>query len=455
VLLELRFPLNWALLESALQLVVRHHDALRLAFEKSAVGWQQRSTPPRASIPELVRVDLSRVARPEQGRAIEERAAEEQAAFELGSGVLLRGVLFDLGPALPCRLLLAAHHLAVDGYSWRVLMEDLWTAYTRLSRGEPMDFPPKTTSFSTWSRTLEDHAQSPALARELDYWLGVGEPPVRALPRDLVAEADENTAGSVETLSVSLEEAETRHLLHEALQAHGAQINDLLLTALGAALTEWTHESSYLLDLEGHGREDLFDGIDLSRTVGWFTSVFPVRLKVRADARLTETLQETGAMLRQIPNRGLGYGLLRYIRRDEGIRLALSRMPQPEISFNYLGQFGQAGSGSSSIVAAKESMGPFRSPRMQRRYLLEITGSVSDGVLKMHWLYSRNFHRRSTVEGLAQTWLSTLRALIWEGNADSGPGSGAGMFPRSGLSSRELERLLGDLGQRNEKRSES
>ena len=221
-----------------------------------------------------------------------------------------------------------------------------------------------------------------------------------------------NTVGSVSTVSVALNAAETRALLSEVPRVFHTEINDLLLTALAQSFAGWTGRRTLLVDLEGHGREELFADLDLSRTVGWFTTIFPVLLDLRGAASPIEELKRVKEQLRGIPRRGIGYGLLRYLSGDAQVRAQLEALPQAEVSFNYLGQLDQVLAKSELFAAARESGGAARDPRQRRRHLLEINASVAGGQLQAAWAYSTTAHRRETIEQLADGFVSALRGLI-------------------------------------------
>jgi len=455
LLLAPRERLDPATLEEALRRLVVHHDALRLRFERAAAGWRQSNAAPgEGEDVTLQRVDLSALDGPGQAAAIAVETARLQARLDLGRGPLVRAALFDLGPARPGRLLLIIHHLAVDGVSWRILLEDLRTAYRQLSQGAGVRLPPKTTSFRSWAEKLHEHAQSPELARELDFWLDDERRRVPRLPVD--EPGGQNTEGSARSVVAALDPEKTGALLHEVPAAHRTQINDVLLAALGLAVAAWTQERSLLVDVEGHGREELPGGLDLSRTVGWFTSVFPVLLTLGPAAGQAagpaDALRATKDQLRAVPNRGIGYGLLRYLRRSAGdapgpgepgvVGQALRELPQAEMSFNYLGQFDQALAGSALLGLAPEPVVASLSPRGRRRYLLEVSGAVVGGQLRLTWAYSENVHRQETIADLARRYLDELGGLIRHCQSPEAGEYVSSDFEDSGLTQDELDRLL-------------
>ncbi|MEG5083549.1 amino acid adenylation domain-containing protein [Microcoleus sp. AT8-B4] len=407
VLFELRQPLEPALIESVLQELLKHHDALRLRFVRGESGWLQNLANPD-EVAAFTCIDLSSLPPEEQEAAFQTAATQLQASLNLSEGPLLRAALFDMGKHQPNRLLLAIHHLAVDGVSWRILIEDFQTAYGQISRDETVALPPKTTSFKQWAERLHEWARSPELQGEFDYWLALSHQPTSPLPVDY-PNAD-NIVASEKTVSVALSVEETKLLLQEVPAAYRTQINDVLLTALGQAFERWTGNNSLLLDLEGHGREDIFEGVDLSRTIGWFTSVFPVLLNLKKPADLGAAIKSVKEQLRAVPNRGVGCGVLEYLN-PENVK-NLHKLPQAEVSFNYLGQFDQVLPKSSLFMLSSEPVGPLRSPRGNRRYLLEINGFVASNKLQLDWTYSESIHRRESIENLATGFIESLRSLI-------------------------------------------
>lgn len=408
-LLEVPPTLNPDLLQQALQQLLLHHDALRLRFNQSEACWQQFNALPDETVP-FSRIDLSTLQEGALSQTIESTSDQLQASLNLNSGLLLRVALFHLGIQKPDRLLLVIHHLAVDGVSWRILLEDLQTVYKQLESGKPIQLPPKTTSFKHWAEKLTEYAQSPAAKKELTYWSNISTQKITPLPVDCKGGA--NTKASARSVKVSLNEKETRALLQEIHKAYHTQINDILLTALVQVLATWSGSNSVLIDLEGHGREEILPDVDLSRTVGWFTTIFPVHLELKATKNLPDAIKSIKEQLRAIPNRGIGYGVLRYLSGDAEITSQLSSRPQAEVSFNYLGQFDWGMQSDSFIKLASESVGSEHSQLGQRSHLLEINGLVVENQLQLEWTYSENFHSWATIENLAQDFAASLRTLI-------------------------------------------
>ncbi|MEP7123627.1 MAG: non-ribosomal peptide synthase/polyketide synthase, partial [Byssovorax sp.] len=443
IFLEALEPIDAAALEKAASALLDHHDALRLRF----AGGEQVFAPPGEPA-EVVQVNLSALEGAEQTAALEKATGEVQGSLDLERGPVVRVALFDLGKKRPQRLLVVIHHLAVDGVSWRILLEDLWTAYTQVSDGKAISLPAKTTSAKRWAELLAGRARSPEAAREDAYWTGRASLTSARLPVDHLTGA--NTEGSARSVTVTLTEEETEALLRRVPEAYQTQINDVLLTAFTQAMEAWTGSDSALFDLEGHGREDLFEGVDLTRTVGWFTTVYPVLLHVDSTAGLAESLKSVKEQLRSIPGNGLGHGLLRYLREEGSAAAFLQGAPQAEVSFNYLGQRDQMLPEGAPLRLATESAGPSASPRAQRRYLLDVLGRVTGGVLSVRWIYSENRHTPATIEALAGRFVAALRALVAHCLSPDAGGYTPSDFRRASLAQPVIDRLVAAEGGKKE-----
>ncbi|MGH3781488.1 MAG: amino acid adenylation domain-containing protein, partial [Pseudonocardiaceae bacterium] len=322
-------------LRRAFDAVITHHDALRMRFAYADGRWRQENMPVGPA-EVLQQCDLSGIDPDEQSTMMQEIAAQARAGFDLGRGPLLTAVLFDLGGGQRPVLFVAVHHLVVDGVSWRILLDDLDTAYAQAASGHSVGLGSKTTSFQHWAHRLTEHASTGGFDTELPYWTRVCHDADPTLPTD---GAGDNTIASTSAVTVRLDQAQTRALLQDVPGAYRTQVNDVLLAGLGRVLSRWTGRARVLVDLEGHGREEIFDGIDLSRTVGWFTTMFPIALDLPTDDDPGALLKSVKEQLRAIPCRGLGYGALRYLTPTG----ALAQQPTPQVSFNYLGQFDWSG----------------------------------------------------------------------------------------------------------------
>jgi non-ribosomal peptide synthase protein (TIGR01720 family) len=211
---------------------------------------------------------------------------------------------------------------------------------------------------------------------------------------------------------------------------------------------KWTGNNYLLLHLEGHGREELFEDTDVSRTVGWFTTIFPlfIECSVEIDKLSTpdvqgEILKSVKEQLRRIPDKGIGFGVLKYLAGDEKLQI----LPQPEVSFNYLGQFDQILSESSLFKPAKEPTGAAQSMKEMRSHVIDINSSIVEGSLKIDWSYSKNIHKPETIESLSNSFIETLRSIIIHCQSPEAGGYTPSDFPEADLDDGELEGLLDEI----------
>ncbi|WP_322615329.1 non-ribosomal peptide synthetase [Pseudomonas sp. BIC9C] len=390
LLLTPRQVLNPQALERALVAVINHHDALRLRFIDGAEGWQQGHVAPV----ECAGLWQRRASSTEALTALFDEA---QRSLDLANGPLLRALLVSLDDGSQ-RLLLVVHHLVVDGVSWRVLLEDLQQAYRQVA------LPEKTSAYQAWAAYLKQHAGTVSV--QMPYW--------QAQLADAGDLPCDNPQGSLQhhhghKIESKLDAELTRQLLQQAPAAYRTQVNDLLLTALARVVCRWSGQGSTLIQLEGHGREDLSDDLDLSRTVGWFTSLFPVRLQPEAGA--TSSIKSIKEQLRAIPGKGLGYGVLRYLG-EPAQREALQQLPAPRITFNYLGQFDRQFDDAALFVPAAESGGQAQGGDAPLANWLSVEGQVYGGQLSLQWGFSRDMFAESTVQQLADAYAEELKVLI-------------------------------------------
>ncbi|HEX5322499.1 MAG TPA: amino acid adenylation domain-containing protein [Capsulimonadaceae bacterium] len=426
-LLELRKPVDSESLKAHFIRLVEHHDALRLRFAETRSGWQQTNAA-KEDNDFFSDFDLAGLTEAEQNTALEAESAKLQAGLNLENGPILRVGYFDLGASRPHRLLIVIHHLAIDGVSWRIVLEDLAALMQAAS------LPPKTTSYRDWSRRLQAADVQEEAANEIDYWLSVQQHSETGLPVD---HAGENTVASAQNVIVRLTADETKALLQKAPAAFQTHINDVLLTALAQAILPWSGQETLFVDLEAHGRADRFEDIDLTRTVGWFTNIYPVSLRL-AEGDLSDSLRAVRDCLREIPNNGFGYDLLRY-GGDTKAASTLRPLAHPQIAFNYLGQFGATFQDDSPFQPADGAIGPVHSERQPRHHLWEISSSVARNELVVRWRYSEAIHDRATIERLANDYIASLRAIVAEAREPKARRQHPSDFPKAKLDQKTLD----------------
>ncbi|REJ47827.1 MAG: amino acid adenylation domain-containing protein [Microcystis flos-aquae DF17] len=441
ILLEVPNNLQPDLLKQTISKLLYHHDALRLRFVQQGEQWQQNHSLDCHSFA-FEKVDLYHLSCHEQLTKMAEISEVQQRVLNLEEGPLMAVVFFALGER--GKMLIIIHHLAVDGISWRIILEDFVTIYQQLETQKPLQLPPKTSSFKTWAEELQNYAKTPEFYAQFKYWLNRDFPSISPLPLDRQGEAQSNIVAHAKTVSFTLTEEQTRLLLQEVPQAYNTQINDILLTALVQAFGRWTGNYKLLLDMEGHGRENVIESVNLSRTVGWFTSIFPVFLTLENLHHPGECLKSIKEQLRQIPNRGFDYGIGYYLSSDLTIQSPLKNYPKAQVSFNYLGQFTSHQIGEIGWKLSQESTGSIHSPLGQRSHLIAIHGIVVDGQLDMEWQYSENFHHQTTIKNLADAYRDSLESLINHCLSAEG-GYTPSDFPDADLNQVELDELLSEL----------
>ena len=415
-------PLDAGLLKQALAALLARHDALRLRFEQRAGEWVQSIAPvgPPAEVLWLQPADAD----------VDKVCDAAQQSLDLANGPLLRAVLFG-----DATLFIVIHHLAVDGVSWRVLIDDLVLGYRQLASGQPVTLADVPTSWAAWAVRLAHHAGSGAFDAELPYWQRLaadgGLDPVCDVPkgRARVRDADQ--------LTMVLDTDTTRQLLKHAPAAWRTRINELLLTALARALGR---NGELLVELEGHGRESQdpgLDDVDLSRTVGWFASHFPVRLA--AGGALPAAILSVKETLRAVPGKGMGFGVLK-ARGRAPARTLLAALPRPRVTFNYLGQFDGLSGGDALLTPLFGASGKERDAEGPLTNRLAIHGQVSAGKLAFVWIYSREQYQAATVATLAAAFERELVAIVTHCLAATG-GISPSDFPLAGLDQPALAQL--------------
>ena len=381
-------------------------------------------------------------------RAVAERVERTQRGLRLSEGPVVRAVGFKRGGGRGGLLLVVAHHLVIDGVSWRLLLADVERGYEQAAVGAEVELGVKTTSYKEWAQGLAAYAGRAEVAAETAFWLKETSRQVLHLPLDVsdsVSHSTLNTVGSARQIVSELNAEETRVLLMEAPRKYRMQINEVMLAALARTLTDRSGERRVMVDVESHGREEaLLGDIDLSRTVGWFTTIYPVVMETSPADDNGATLTRLKQQLRRVPARGFHYGLLRYMNSDRAVSEALARADRSEILFNYLGQIDNVLAESKLFSLTRESSGPNQSEKAQRSHLLEINGVVIEGRLQLTWIYSEALHRQETIESLTVEYMQTLRRLVAHCRRAEAAALTPSDFPLADLTQEKLDELLGE-----------
>ncbi|MFK8104834.1 MAG: amino acid adenylation domain-containing protein, partial [Saprospiraceae bacterium] len=385
------------------------HDALRFKYTKPTTDegqWEQTYGSEEAI---LEIVDLTKVNAKKISAKITETCQRYQESLDIEKGELIKVVLMKTPDSLTHdRLFFVIHHLAIDEVSWRIISDQFIDLVDAISVGKKPALPAKTSSYRQWGQALMDHAVSKQVTNQLPYWqmLGKGH---QTLPLEEVT-AQEKVEAKVHF--VELEASLTQKLLQEVNSVYNTDINDFLLGALAKTISTWSKNDKVLIGREGHGREHISPEIDLTSTVGWFTNLYPVALEVTPDLEKGDLIKSVKEQLRSIPNKGMGFGLLRYLHPSENVRESLAGI-QWDIIFNYLGQQSEGTTEEEQgwLFGAAESIGTNVGEGFPR-YKLEINTSISGGKLGMFWGYQDQGKNAETIVELATAFLETITTLI-------------------------------------------
>ena len=380
-----------------------HHDALRMSYRSEDGEMVQLNN--GLEHPQSLQVFDLRLP-PDADREMSARVTAIQTGIDLGKGPLLKAGLFHLEDG--DRLFIVVHHLVIDGVSWRILLEDMDTLFGQYRRGQPFQLPLKTDSFKVWSEGLAAYANSQPLLGEKEYWSRVESTEVQEIQGDF--ESADNLVREAVDMSFALSQADTERLLTGVNEAFGTEINDILLAALGRSICELYQLKRVPVALEGHGRQEVLEGIDVSRTVGWFTSWYPVILDFSYGGDMSRQLKEVKESLRRVPNRGIGYGILKWLTAEEHRRDIKFRL-KPQIGFNYLGQF-DTDAAAETFRLSRESRGSDISPQARRGFELDVSGIISGNCLRLTIVYNKRQYRQQTVERLLDRYRQHLKDII-------------------------------------------
>jgi amino acid adenylation domain-containing protein/non-ribosomal peptide synthase protein (TIGR01720 family) len=391
------------ILTTAVQQLLVRHDSLRFTYTRTGDSWQQHYGSHTGN---LEVVDLREMNTADYTTALATYSDQYQASLQPEKGILVRAVLF-LTPAAEAanRLLIIVHHLAVDGVSWQIMQDDLELMLDNLQRNVVVTPAHKTSSYREWQQALVNYGQRKQLLQQREYWQHIVQQ-YHPLKVDK-SYSGALTGNDMDTHEIHLDAHLTQLLLQEVPRAYHTEINDVLLAALSAALHTW-NGAGVVVGLEGHGREDIAANIDISNTVGWFTSLYPVWLNNSAHTATDVLLKEVKEQLRQLPDKGIGYGVLKYINKEE----TLQGKDPWDITFNYLGQVDAARRNSKWFSGVPEAAGTGTTTDVKIRHKISVNGSVENGELVLNWSYSTHHYNAGTIQELAGNYLEQLQQLI-------------------------------------------
>jgi tyrocidine synthetase-3 len=377
--------------------LVMHHDMLRANFRLQDGHWiQEVSDSPQVDVR---LVDLK--DRDDSEKIQVQVANEIQSGINLSSGSLLQVAMFTLNKEV--RLLLVCHHLIVDTMSWRILLEDFERFYQQAIQGEKLQLPEKSDSYMKWVKDLQAYIFKQDRA-DIAYWRKIAALQTSAKLSEISGNSEAFTPGRI---TMIMEKSDTSYLQSKVNRVFSSEINDILICALGRAVADVFDRSEFILQMEGHGREEFIEAMDVKRTVGWFTSLYPVLLQNLKQADIVKQMQQTKLDLRNVPLKGLSYGINRYLMTD-GHDLNI----KSSILFNYLGQF-ESSSDGSDLLLSGDGVGQNVSIENSHTHELEISGRVSDGQLVLHFDFDQAVFSRETISEMALSYKNALKSIIF------------------------------------------
>ena len=427
VLLYTEETLSFEGLKMSLDAIYSHHPSLRMLYKRVSGNWVQeiQDHDLNCSLEVIEEIDVHKIVL---------NCESVQAGMDLENGPLFKVILFQTKAG--SRILLAAHHLIIDGVSWRVLLEDLSIAYSQFISGQQIKLPVQTASFKKWQEELLIYSESRQLAKEHDYWLSISSQAVPFLPLD--KPGGRNLMEDTSSHSFYLNEKETETILTKCYKTYHTDINDILLTALSLALNLTFRVNKILIQLEGHGRENIDTPVDISRTIGWFTTKYPVLIKLNTIDAIKQLI-EVKETLHRVPNKGLGFGVLSYLAgKNYTVR--------PEIQFNYLGDFDTGINSEHHLFKISDtSRGKEISDRMPREVLLDVNAIILNNRLNVSILYSVNQYSESTITDLLNAFKQQLLSLTELLSITKEVQQTPVDFTYKGLSMNQLEQLKKSL----------
>ena len=381
VLLQLKKEVQENQLKQVYDFLLQSHDALRFYYQKEEVGteviWNQYYGETSAT---LQTIDLRDISPQSLGKEIENACHKSQESLDINKGELMRLVLIKTPIEEQYnRLFVVIHHLAVDGVSWRIMLQQIEDFLADYSKGILKEIGPKTSSYRDWTNALAEYATSESLKAQEPYWTKIVQA-YQAIPTD--KESDALSYKDLGTVSCTLDAAKTTQLLTQTNTAYNTNINDILICALASTIAQWSQQASLIIGMEGHGRDAIDDRIDLTKTVGWFTSKYPIVLDNLSDQRLEQQLKYCKEQIRAIPDNGIGYGCLKYLCDLETLKLK-DKADCWDVAFNYLGQLDNILHAGGWIKAAPEGFGANIGAAFPIRNKLSIRAAITNGALEV------------------------------------------------------------------------
>ncbi|HBT88792.1 non-ribosomal peptide synthetase [Desulfobacter sp.] len=414
--LPLTFSLDRENMAKAVLEIANHHDALRMVYKRTGNGqWEQFNTP---IVPQdcFMEVDMTAVPDLECRAVVDKAFGEIQRSLDLEQGILFKVCWFNPGPHRPGRLLVVVHHIVMDIVSWAPFIEDLMSVYRKLNTSQPVKLPMKTSSFKQWSEALIKYKESSELDGELDYWHKMAAAPCDDLPIDFTG--GNHGQDTTRSIIMEMDPDHTRQLSDAVVPGFDTQLSHFILGAFALSLHQFFGNTRVLINVEGQGREDIGVELNLSRSLGWFTSFYPINFDFDPSKTLENQIENSLALIDTIPNRGIGYSVLKYLGRHEKLHF----LKGADISFNFVGQAtADMGAGGGSLDDDQEFWGDlFQTGRIKlsesdkgsRRHLLEIGAGIMNDRLIVRFAYGSKLFKEETIQGLSQNLKQILSEMV-------------------------------------------
>ena len=385
--------------------ILKHHDALRMCYSKENNKVVQVNRPLESLETMFTLNSYNLIYEKDYKSKIKDISTSLQKEVSLEEGRLIKLGVFRTKQG--DYLLIVVHHMVIDGVSWRILIEDLNTCYECIEKGNTIKLPKKTLSYKEWNEKLYEYANSKKILDEKEYWYKILNTRTDVIKKDIDSDKVA-TFGESKDIVINISKEDTKALLTKVNKAYNTEINDILLSSLGLAINKWCASKKILVSLEGHGRENIIKDAVIDRTIGWFTSVYPIILDVNNKENISDVIKYTKEMLRHVPNKGIGYGILKYLSK---FNMDSSNKKEAQVSFNYLGEFKDINKKQKFKFSNLQS-GESIDLSNKKLNSIEINSSIMDGELSFEFNYAVTEYKDETIKELSEIFKDELIKII-------------------------------------------
>ncbi|KIN31506.1 hypothetical protein B4073_0839 [Bacillus subtilis] len=393
--------------EKALNLVAEHHDGLRLRYKKDKNKWVQFFSLEERVFP-FYSYDLSNIPHDKVYDEMERISNYQHSTINITDGPLIKAVLFKLETDVSDKLLIISHRLLTDGVSMKVLAEDFQNCYNNLTLQKDVKFPEKTTSLKKWANGLLGLAKSSNILNDKTYWENDKFKKGNKIPVDYPE--IENLESSTEMIIRSLSKKQTEILTKKLPSKLDVTINDILFTSFLYTIAEWTRKDYLIIETGGHGRESVLDEVDLSRTVGYFNTNYPIYLELDKSLTILENLYSVSKQVSNVPNNGINYGILKYLNGELDNKSILKSISKPPIGFDFQGILTKTHDERNSEIFVPKNilLGKERDPNNHREYEFDISSWVEKDQYILRWGFNSHRYNETTIDGLIKVYFKRL-----------------------------------------------